>query len=42
MTCDGRDGDVDGSNGYCYRIEAVIQVIYVMAMVMDIAIVVKL
>ena len=31
--CDRRDGDGDG---YCYRIEAVMQVIDVMAMVTDI------
>ena len=32
--CDRRDGDGDGSNENCYRIEAVMHVIDVMAMVM--------
>ena len=39
MACDGRDGDGDG---HCYRIEVVMHVIDVMAMVMDIAIGLKL
>ena len=37
--CDRRDGD---SDGHCYRIEAVIHVIDVMAMVIDIVIGLKL
>ena len=42
MHCDRRDGDGDGSDGYCYRIEALIHVINVMAMVMNIVIRLKL
>ena len=38
MSCDRRDGDGDGSDGHCYRIEAVIHLKDVMAMAMDIAI----
>ena len=34
--CDRRDGDGDVSDGHCYKIEAVVHVIDVMAMVMDI------
>ena len=40
--CDRRDSDGDGSDGHCYRIEAVIYVIEVMAIVMDIVIGFKL
>ena len=38
MSCDRRDGDGDGSDGQCYRIEAVIHLKDVMAMAMDISI----
>ena len=41
-TCNRRDGDGDGSARHCYRIEAVMHVIDVMAMVMDIVIGLKL
>ena len=34
--CDRRNGDGDGGDGHCYRIQAVILVIDVIAMVMDI------
>ena len=37
-----RDGDGDGSDGYCYRIETVLHVIDVIATVMDIALVLNL
>ena len=37
-----RDGDCDGSDGHCCKIEAVMHVIDVMAMVMDIVLVLKL
>ena len=40
--CDERDGDGDGSDGHCYRIEALMHVVDVMAMVMDIVIGLKL
>ena len=43
--CNARDRrgvDGDGSEGHCYRIETVIDVIDVMAMVMDIVIGLKL
>ena len=36
MACDKRDGDDDGSNGHCYRIENVMHVIDVMAMVIEV------
>ena len=36
MHCDRRDGDGDGSHGHCYRIEAVMHLIDVMAMVMEV------
>ena len=36
------NGDGDGCDGYCYRIETVMQVINVMAMMMEIVIGVKL
>ena len=36
------NGDGDGSDGHCYRIETVMHVINVMAMVMDIVIGLKL
>ena len=34
--CDRRDGDGDVSDGHCYRIEAVMHVIDVMAMLMEV------
>ena len=34
--CDRRDADGDGSDGHCYRIEAVMHVMDVMAMVMEV------
>ena len=34
--CERRDGDGDGSDRQCYRIEAVIHMIDVMAMVMEV------
>ena len=34
--CDKRDGNGDGSDGLCFRIEVVMHVIEVMAMMMDI------
>ena len=37
-TCDRRDGDVNGIDEHSYRIETVIHVIDVIAMVMDIVI----
>ena len=40
--CDERDGDGDGSDGHCYRIQALMHVVDVMAMVMDIVIGLKL
>ena len=40
--CYRRDGDADGSNTHCFRIEAVWHMIDVMAMVMDIVIELKL
>ena len=42
IACDRRDGENDGSDGHCYRIEVVMHVIDVMAMVMDIVIGLKL
>ena len=39
---DRPDGDGDGINGHCYRIEAVMHVINVMGMVMHIFIGLKL
>ena len=36
MAYDRRDGHGDGSDKHCYKIEAVMNVIDVMAMVMDI------
>ena len=42
IACDKRDGENDGSDGHCYRIEVVMHVIDVMAMVMDIVIGLKL
>ena len=41
-SCDRRDCDSDGSDGHCYRIEAVMHVIDVIAMVMDSVIGLKL
>ena len=35
MACDRRYGDGDESNGHCYRIETVMQLIDMMAIVMD-------
>ena len=40
--CDRRDGVVDSSDGHCYRIQRLIYVIDVMAMIMDIIIGLKL
>ena len=40
--CDRRDGNGDGSDGHCYKIEAPMNVIDVMAMTMDIVIGLKL
>ena len=34
--CDTRDGDGDGNYGLCYRIEALINVIDVMAMMLEV------
>ena len=34
--CDRGDGDGDGSDGHCYRIEAVVHVIDVIAMVVEV------
>ena len=36
MACDRRYGDGDESNGHCYRIETVMHVKDVMAMVMEV------
>ena len=38
MAYDRRDGHGDGSDGHCYKIETVMTVIDMMAMVMDIVI----
>ena len=42
MQVNKRDGHGDGSDGICYRIETVMKVIDLMAMVMDIVIGLKL
>ena len=42
MACDRHDGDGDGSDGHCYSIQTLLQVIDFIAMVMDIVIGLKL